>query len=276
MKILFIGNRINVLKSLMTFDKYDINIFALENSYLSQYLIKENIKHFLFASNEKERIIEILHKNSYEVIISNGCPFILPILHDKMYNIHPTYLPHLRGKTPLNGVILKQLGFIGSTMHRISSKIDGGNIIHQEKVMIGEDIDLGLIYYLSFHLEGHVFLEGWKKLIAHNFIFEGIPMNTAEGSYYNRNEVDPVVNFKTMKSKEILLRIKAFGIKTQGAIPIGLQDCSIKKIFDAELIINEYLNNMFFHEEPGVILHHYDNKILVKTLDGLMKLKSYE
>ena len=276
MKILFIGNRINVLQQLLSYKEYDVDIFAQEKSYLSAHLHQQDIKHYLFGQNQKELIIDMVRQNKHDVIISNGCPFILPVVHDRIYNIHPTYLPHLRGKTPLNGVILKQIGFLGSTMHRVSSKIDGGNIIYQQKVSIGSDIDLGLVYYMSFQLEGTVFLKGWKKLIAHDFQFEGKPMNLSDGSYYNRNEHDAMIDFKTMNGTEILLRIKSFGIKTQGTSPCGLHGSNIKKIFDAELIFNEYLNTIFSDAQAGDVVHSYDEKLLIKTIDGLIKITSYE
>ena len=43
------------------------------------------------------------------------------------------------------------MNFIGATMHFITDKIDGGNIIYKKKHDISNDIDQGLIYFLSFY-----------------------------------------------------------------------------------------------------------------------------
>jgi len=274
MKILFIGNRINVLTQLL---HNNIDIFVLKGSYLHRYLKKLDVEYHLFDLSDKEMIVNKVMGLDHDVVISNGCPFILPVVHGRMYNIHPTYLPLLRGKTPLNGVLLYGYNFIGATMHIMSPTVDGGNIIYQEKQEISPALDLGLIYFMSFHLEGQVFKKGWQKLLSSNFEYRGTAMEVGEGTYYNRNDNDRIVDFKKMNSSEILKRIKAFGISTQGAIVKGLGggEEQVNLIYEAEKLEDEYLSTIFSNHKPNNIVLKYDNKIIIKTIDGLLKVSKY-
>ena len=106
MKILFIGNRCNVLRVLLKHYTYDIDIWSLRGSYLEKYLIRKEINHKTFTENDKYKISSIILSNEFDVFISNGCPFVVPIVDKTMINIHPTYLPYLRGKKPLNGIYI--------------------------------------------------------------------------------------------------------------------------------------------------------------------------
>jgi methionyl-tRNA formyltransferase len=278
MKILFIGNRWNVLNVLLKNYNYELIIYVLIGSSLENKIKDKNIKYNIFSNTEKSKIIDIVLKQRYDILISNGCPFILPIVNKIMINIHPTYLPYLRGKTPLNGVFYNNMNYIGATMHYISDKIDGGNIIYQEKHKITDDLDQGLIYFLSFFLEGVVFKKGWDLLLSNNFNFEGIPIDLSKGTYFNRTEDKATIDFQKMKTDDIIRIIKSFGVESQGVKVNGLVDNKYKivKIFDANKIINSLLIDLYKKEMPGNILLNYGSKKLVKTIDGIIKIIQYE
>ncbi len=131
------------------------------------------------------------------------------------------------------------------------------------------------MYYLSFHLEGVVFRKGWKLLEENDFDYPGQKTKIKKGSYFNRTDDKMKIDFSTMTTDVIFRRINAFGIHTQGALVSGI-DKNIKRVFSAEVVFNKYLNELFTSDEPGTIVLEYDNKVLVKTIDGLIKLISYE
>ena len=60
MKILFIGNRCNVLRVLLKHYTYDIDIWSLNGSYLEKYLIRKEINHKTFTENDKYKISNII------------------------------------------------------------------------------------------------------------------------------------------------------------------------------------------------------------------------
>lgn len=275
MKILFIGNRIFVLKELLKLD-YKLTIYAKENSLLEKYLVDKNIIFYSFNDQNKNEIIELVKKEDYDFLISNGCPFVLPTTKKIMINIHPTYLPYLRGKTPLNGILYNKMDFWGATMHYISSKIDGGNIIYQERHSVTPDLDLGLLYFLSFSLEGIVFRKGWDLLLKSNFIFLGNVNDVSNGSYFNRTKDKMRVDFSTMSTDDLLRVINSFGIESQGVNVNGLKNNSIKTIYEATKITNDYLLKLYLDKKPGETILHYDSKYLVKTIDGILKITKYK
>ena len=72
MKIIFIGNRINVLKQLLKHDEYKIDIFCLKDSYLEKNIKDITKKYRLFTFQEKNMVIESIIAKPYDILISNG------------------------------------------------------------------------------------------------------------------------------------------------------------------------------------------------------------
>ncbi len=276
MKVLFIGNRYNVLECLLEISGLEVEILALRDSVLENILVKNKISFIPFELQNKEDVLQKILYGDYDVLISNGCPFIIPVNENMdsklLINIHPTYLPELRGKTPLNGIFFNGLNYLGATMHYISEEIDAGNIIYQEKIPVTEDIDQGLVYFLSFKMEATVFKKGWDILSSNNFNFIGNTIDIKAGSYFNRTKDKMIVDFLEMSTEEIIKRIKSFGVLTQGCTVKNCDISKISKIYDAEKIINPFLLKMFINNKPGELLLSYDSKYLIKTIDGIIKV----
>ncbi|WOO40696.1 formyltransferase [Rubellicoccus peritrichatus] len=55
------------------------------------------------------------------------------------YNMHGSYLPKYRGRAPVNWAVLHGESYIGATLHVMVKEPDAGEIVDQEKVMIGEN-----------------------------------------------------------------------------------------------------------------------------------------
>ena len=280
MKIIFIGNRANVLKHLIHYDEFDIEILCLKDSYLEKDIQNITKKYRLFTLQDKTRVIANIMSNPFDILISNGCPFILPTNEMKskiLINIHPTYLPYLRGKTPLNGVYFNRMKFIGATMHYMNQVVDAGNIIYQKKIKLTDDLDLGLVYFLSFYLEGVVFKKGFEIFKKNNFNYEGTEVDISSGSFFNRTKNINEISFQKMCSDEIIKIIKAFGIKSQGVkIKNKPKSLKISRIYEAVKIKNNTLLKIFSDKNPGEVVYMYDGKILIKTIDGLIKIVDFQ
>ncbi|HNX77627.1 MAG TPA: formyltransferase family protein [Candidatus Rifleibacterium sp.] len=278
--VLFIGNRCNCFKILDNNPNYSLSkVFALKDSFLHNYLVLSKKPHRVFELAEKDEIIDELFERPFDVLVSNGCPFLLPASRLKevsriLINIHPTYLPHLRGKSPLNGVFYQNYDFIGATAHFIEDGVDSGNIIYQEKITLTPDIDQGLVYYISFELEGIVFKRALEILEKNDFTCLGKKMNLHEGSMFNRTNEKQTVDLNIHSTDLCVKKIKSFGITSQGCF-LTLGDKRLR-IFDAEKILSPFLLKSFASSEIGKIVLGYDEKIIVKTLDGLLKIISFE
>ena len=110
-----------------------------------------------------------------------------------------------------------------------------------------------------------------------NSKYDGEKMNLKEGSCFNRTPEKMIINFKEMKSDEILRRIKSFGIDTLGVSVRGYTGkLNINKIYSASKIQNELLLHKYRANKTGEFLLLYDGKLLVKTIDGIIKLNKYD
>ncbi|UII76144.1 hypothetical protein LV716_18045 [Flagellimonas sp. HMM57] len=276
-KIIFLGSRTHVFDSAIKMGIEFDHVFALKGSLLESKLISEDIEHKSFDMTQKKEVLNFLYKSNFEVLVSNGCPIVFPVekfdASQILVNIHPTYLPFLQGKTPLNGVFYNDYAFYGATMHFIDATIDTGNIIYQHKEEITPDVDLGLLYFLAFELEGFVFRKGWEILKANRFRYSG-EKQQGKADYFNRTKEKQQVDFERMGNKELIRKVKSFGIASQGCYT-KLNDRDYR-IFEVEEIVHPALLERFGTSLAGEILLAYDKKLLVKSKDGILKLKVFQ
>lgn len=278
-KVVLIGNRLSCLHFFLNNPYYDIvKVYASQNSILESFLEGRNIDFEVFSLNDSTSIISKLFINDYEILVSNGCPFILPASDLKrqgkvLVNTHPTYLPYLRGAKALNGIFYNDYTFVGATTHYISDEIDAGNIIFQDKIELSEDIDQGLVYYLSFKLEEEVFKKAMQLLEENNFDYAGIKMDTSLGSYFNRNIQKQTIDFSKDSIDLCIKKIRSFGIPSQGCFT-NIEGEKFR-IFSCQKIINPYLCALFQNTPVGTIALRYEDCMLIKLKDGILKIDKY-
>jgi folate-dependent phosphoribosylglycinamide formyltransferase PurN len=145
LKYLFIGNRINVLHEMIRLG-LDIKIIPL-------------------PMNKTELLRDILH-SQFDVLVSNGCPYILPISEIKgeeqlFINVHPSLLPLFKGKSPIMEAV-KAGGPLGVTCHHMVDEVDTGEIIAQLPVKADLN-DINACYREMFKAEARVFRMAYDK-----------------------------------------------------------------------------------------------------------------
>ena len=161
-KFLLVGNRTYIFDYL-TDNGYNLDVVAFKNSILHKKVIANKVQHLSF-SNKSELNKILSKKKNFDILVSNGCPFKITEhvlnLHKKkiLINIHPSYLPQLRGRDPQVGSILFGI-YSGASCHLISDKIDQGDIISQYKIPYSDDLDIELLYQIGFRLEVDVLKE---------------------------------------------------------------------------------------------------------------------
>ena len=88
-----------------------------------------------------------LEDTEFDVLVSAGCPYILPITrlqgasHKIFINLHGSLLPDLRGENPVQGAILKNRRH-GASCHLMDDGIDTGAVIAQRAIDITDDLSL--------------------------------------------------------------------------------------------------------------------------------------
>lgn len=188
----FIGNRFSVLNVLLK-NGCDIRkIFAVPDSYLSRELEARGLDYHNLS--DKESLVSNLLCEDYDILVSNGCPYVLPIsrLNDgkrKFINVHPSLLPDMKGKHPINGAILFGRKH-GVTCHYMDDGIDTGDIIEQIEIPVTDDINLDLLYKMSFKMEGVVFEKAMKKGFQLNLPQPKPGTSKLDYVYYSRKPGD--------------------------------------------------------------------------------------
>jgi methionyl-tRNA formyltransferase len=274
-KIIFIGNRSNVLQICESEPSWKIvNIFAAKSSYLQKDLISKSISEFkIFHFKDKEDVCRAIESSNYDILVSNGCPFILPIHRLKtgsqlFLNTHPSLLPELKGPHPVNGAVLRRHKKFGATTHYMTEKVDAGNIILQKSEELTPDLRIEDIYRRSFELEREVFRNAVKILKENDYDYPGqIQMNP--GSFYKRREEDMTLDFKLETREEILTKIRAFGLQTLGCTAI--LSSGKYKIFSAEPVEN----NAPPSAAPGASQWTHDKKLLIQSINGWVKTSDF-
>lgn len=271
-KIFFIGNRASVFKEIEhnCEEFMVVKIVAVQDSFLSRYLDKQKKKYIVLDS--KEDLIDEIKKTEFDYLISNGCPYILPISKlkksDERYiNIHPSLLPELKGKHPINGAYLLNKPF-GVTCHYMNDKVDDGEIIAQINVGMPYSINLEFAYKLLFRIEGEVF----KKSIKCGFKVTK-QIDNIKDTYYSRDEKDLIFNFN-MDIDEILKIIKAFSIES--IMSRFYYKDRLFKVLDADVIKLDYLEKIKEKFRENEIIYVLDNDLIIKKSNKILHLKHIE
>lgn len=278
-QVLFIGNRCGVFERLGDFHELQLaRVFAVRNSFLHRRLVELGQPHEVIDRANKSRVMEQIAETQFDVLVSNGCPLILPVSqlrqrHQYFLNVHPSLLPHFRGMHPINGVLLRGARWFGATLHFMDDGIDTGRIVHQERCPVTRDLDLGLLYQLAFALEGEVFARGMRRLIVSGFRYRGRPQR-GRGSYYTRRAEDMTADLAKVTDRELLRRVRAFGIPSQG-VELALSDGRYR-LWDAEPIVQLALLRAHAGRAPGDVLVRYDDRLLVKTRQSIVKLRGWQ
>ena len=243
----------------------DVDILVVKGTHLEREDFLNNYPHKIIAS--KEELLNHIEITDFDVLVSNGCPYIIPISKmksGKYINIHPSYLPDLKGIDPAHGSILfKRDG--GAACHVMTDEIDDGDIISRIKIPYSNDLDVSLLYQLGFIAEKEVFHEAFKKGFNSYLKQE----KHDDLIYYSRRPEDKIITFNE-SNQEIESKIKAFNNYSQG--------CSFSyhgevfKVYDLDFVSNSFLKKHALNFQNLKIILVYEDCIILKKDDELIKL----
>jgi len=104
----------------------------------------------------KDDFLSWIATAEFDVLVSNGCPYKVPAKYlggQRLFiNIHPSYLPDLRGPHPLMGSLLTGQDS-GATCHAMDASINTGDIIAQVKIPHTSELDAPFLQQLSMMAE---------------------------------------------------------------------------------------------------------------------------
>lgn len=274
MKYFFVGTRFYCLEKMLELGLNIVCSAVIKDSFAEKGLKERNIESITIES--KQQLLDLIRNTEFDVLVSNGCPYILPISQlrkrdEKYINIHPSLLPDLRGMNPVNGAILFDRPQ-GTTCHYMDDGIDTGAIISQTKIVEKPDIPLDLLYQLTFMSEAETFLKAYER----NFEPNGVKQDQEDTIYYTRKIEDQIIT-ENDDLDLIVRKVRAFQLEGQYA----RFEKNENRYYIKELIVfkNEYLDTCDYRNRQIIkiygnnVISKFDDKYLLWRLDNASELK---
>ena len=222
---------------------------------------------------QKEYLVDSLLKLDYDICISAGCSYILPMttLQDpgKIYiNCHPSVLPFGKGIHPINECFLSGNNIAGVTIHLLVDELDAGDILNQISFELTQEVDVSLLYSFIFDLEAELFEETIINLLKNNMTYNSIKQ-TGIGTYFTRES--QIRNFfaQEVSTQEIINNTRAFSARSLGVI-LKFNEVQLI-VYSVQEITNEFLKIRYQNVIPGSLIFMNADVALFKVSDGLVK-----
>tara|TARA_B100000965_G_scaffold138523_1_gene115314 strand:+ start:162 stop:878 length:717 start_codon:yes stop_codon:yes gene_type:complete len=165
----------------------------INESEVKQYAKKNNIKILQPENlNDKEFInqIEAIQPDLIVVVAFRKLPFeIFSIPKYGTINLHASLLPNYRGAAPINWCLINNEKKTGVTTFYINERIDQGDILLKEEIIISDEDDFGSLYLKLSSI-------GSKLLVK---TINGVITNTLEAS---KQIIDENIKIAPKLSKE--------------------------------------------------------------------------
>ena len=243
----------------------------INESKVKQYAKKNNIKILQPENlNDKEFInqIEAIQPDLIIVVAFRKLPFeIFSIPKYGTINLHASLLPNYRGAAPINWCLINNEKKTGVTTFFINEKIDQGDVLLKEEIIISDEDDFGSLYIKLSSI-------GSKLLVK---TINGVVKDTLKASKQLMNEdlrVAPKLSKKNTRidwdkpTKEILGKIRGLSPIPGAWTILKNGDSEIRmKILKAEIgkkILNKKVGKILINDRE---LHVYSkDKIINCTL----------
>ncbi|MDB9964258.1 formyltransferase family protein [Vicingaceae bacterium] len=248
-------------------------VLAIENSYLHKYVKEIGFPEFKVI-NGKTQLIKYINSINFDIFLANGLPYILPVTKLKagnskrFINIHPSYLPDLKGADPIPGALLFERDS-GATCHEMDDGIDTGGIISQFKIQYDKNLDSSLLYLLCFKAEVKVFEIALAEMFEVQYVQEVMDSLI----YYTLDNDDRIIN-ETDSVEQFLSKVRAFSNQSKGALlTVAGKDYLI---YSACKLNNESLKELFATSSNKDIIFKYENSLLLKWQNSFIRIITYK
>ncbi len=234
-------------------------------SEVKQLAIKNNLK--LFQPENLNDIYEQIKQLNPDLIFSCAYGKIIPnnilgIPRLKCINVHPSLLPKYRGATPIQSAIINNEKETGVSFMYMVDKLDAGDVLFQEKIMIGEKQTTCSLLHTIENKCYEMIRKNINDILENKVI--PIPQNDLEATYCTiiSKEDEKIEWNKSSKQIECLVR----GLFDNPAA-CTIYDGRLVKIYAVEI------DNTLKPSVPGEILKIDKNGIFVSTNNGAIVLK---
>jgi methionyl-tRNA formyltransferase len=171
---ILIENKYNVVAVVTSPDKPAGRGQQIQQSDVKQFAVQHNLN-VLQPTNLKDENflneLKSLNPDLQIVVAFRMLPervWNLPPLGT--YNIHASLLPDYRGAAPINWAVINGEKETGVTSFKLKHEIDTGSILLQEKVSIGDEMNVGELYEKLMQTGANLLLRSVKKIEEGNVV----------------------------------------------------------------------------------------------------------
>ena len=181
-------------------------------------------------------------------------------------NCHPSLLPRYGGPHPAFWILKNGESVAGVTVHVMTEKIDAGDIVAQQELIVGENENAGQLTQRQHHAAAALLTE------AVNAMAKGTvnpkPQNIAERTYYGKKKAADTVLDWNASARHISNLWRA--LQPYEPLAAHLNGTTIK-IYDAHPQEGPPSGRV-----PGEIMAKRPGTLLVQTGNGYLEIRSYE
>ncbi len=258
-------NQVSGFKGLRHFtDDYGIPVFEAESYFLND-----------------DRTKKFISENTFDLGIVMGWQRLVPkevldAFKAGVYGFHGNcgYLPFGRGRSPLNWSIILGDSRFNLNLFRYDEHADSPNVFATEMFQINEHDDIRSAQYKNMICSKNLI----RKLVTTYMEKGEIPIRTDSKDYdswYNkRTAADGKIDFKD-RTRNIYNLIRGVAAPFPGAFCYADKEDDEHKVtiweahpFDEMMDFSGYA--------PGEIIDVFDNKPIVRTVDGSIRIDRYE
>lgn len=186
----------------------------LRNGRVKHLSQSKGIDYFTFSNEEMSLVEDLIVSSKPDLILSVNCNALLPnsIVDAAKFggiNLHQGSLPSYRGLMPIFYAQLNNEEAAGSTVHRINSRFDCGDIIIQERIEISSGENYVKIWN-EINKIGSLNLIGVLDYISKNNDLPPSKPQIEKGKYYSLPPLRLVIHYFMMQNRERLKKLLTF------------------------------------------------------------------
>jgi methionyl-tRNA formyltransferase len=275
-KIVFIGNRSKVFEVISSNKKVKlVHAFVIEQPLIEDKSLCEITR--LDSKGQKEELINALNSLEYDICISAGCTYVLPMTklpQNKIFiNCHPSVLPFGKGMHPLNECFLSGNNIAGVTIHILVDELDAGDILNQIQFDLTDEIDVSVLYSFIFDLEAELLEETLNRILDSNMNYKAMPQKGI-GTYYSREKERRKFFSEKVSVEELFRNVRAFSANNLG-VELLVNELRII-VYSMQKIENKFIIDRYKNIEIGSLIFKNEDIVLVKLKNGIAKINKFK
>ena len=181
-------------------------------------------------------------------------------------NCHPSLLPRYGGPDPAFWMLKNGETIAGVTVHVMTEKIDAGDIVSQQELIVGEDENAGQLTQRQHRAAAALLIDAVNAMAQGTLTRK--PQNVAERSYFGKRKASDVVLDWNGSAKQIANLLRA--LQPYEPLTAHLNGNTLK-IYEVQPLEGGAPGRV-----PGQILAKEPGKLFVQTGNGILEIRQYE